>query len=352
MSGMLVADADAARKAGVDAYYYQAFDQSRAAFEALLQVLPSDPVALMHLSLLRQEQGEAEQALALLKAAASADLSYATAKSIAVYLSRRRRVREGAAFEDGWLTLLELALLSGVLPQNTIEGLAALPPNQSEAHGIPRRIMQYWDKPTPPDEVVSLMQRCRAANPGYVHDLFDDATAQDFLATQYGTGLVDLYRACFHVSAKADFFRLAYLYKQGGFYIDADEVCDRPLDSCFRTGEVEQVYTFSRGLPSCVNNWFIGAAPGTRIIERTLDNCMGNMASVVRHGRKSNVWVLTGPGVLTFSILDLFCQPAEHLGGRAFGRTVLLEEGEYRQLFEAPPMQYKNDKDGNWRMIG
>ncbi len=352
MPGMTAAEADLVRKAGVDAYHYQAFDQSRVAFEALLRAMPTDPVALMHLSLLRQDQGQAAEAMALLKAAAAADLPYATAKSMAVYLPRRRRVREGAAFEDGWLTLLELALLSGVLPQNTIEGLAALPPNQSEAHGIPRRIMQYWDKPTPPDEVASLMQRCRAANPGYVHDLFNDDTAQDFLATHYGTVLVDLYRACFHVAAKADFFRLAYLYKQGGFYIDADEVCDRPLDGCFRTGGVEQVLTFSRGLPSCVNNWFIGTAGGTRIIERTLDNCMGNISSVLRHGRKTNVWVLTGPGVLTFSILDLFCQPAEQLGGRAFGRTVLLEEGEYRKLFDAPPMQYKNDKQGNWRMIG
>ncbi len=352
MPVMTAAEAEAARRAGVDAYYYQAFDQSRTIFEALLQAVPTDPVALMHLSLLRQEQGEAEQALALLKAAAAADLSYATAKSIAAYLSRRRRVREGAAFEDGWLTLLEVALLSGVLPQDTIEGLAARPPNRSEAHGIPRRIMQYWDKPTPPDEVLSLMQRCRIANPGYVHELFDDATAQDFLATHYGTALVDLYRACFHVAAKADFFRLAYLHKQGGFYIDADEVCDRPLDSCFRTGEVEQVFTFSRGLPSCVNNWFIGAASGTRIIGRTLDNCVANLSGVARHGRKTNVWVLTGPGVLSFSILDLFCDPAEHGGGQTFGRTVLLEEGDYRRLFDAPPMQYKNDKEGNWRMIG
>ena len=352
MPGITAAEAEAARKAGVDAFHYQAFDQSRTAFEAVLQVVPTDPVALMHLSLLRQEQGQAEQALTLLKAAAAADLSYATAKSIAVYLSRRRRVREGAAFEDGWLTLLELALLSGVLPQNTIDGLAALPPNRSDSHGIPKRIMQYWDKPVPPDEVVSLMQRCKAANPGYVHDLFDDASAQDFLATQYGTVVVDLYRACFHVAAKADFFRLAYLYKRGGFYIDADEVCDQPLDSCFRTGGVEQIYTFSRGLPSCVNNWFIGAASGTRIIERTFENCMENLSSVTRHGPKTNVWVLTGPGVLTFSILDLFCEPAEHLGGRAFGTTVLLEESEYRRFFDAPPMQYKNDKDGNWRMIG
>ena len=352
MSGMTAAEADAARRAGVDAYNYQAFDQSRMAFEGLLQAVPADPVALMHLSLLRQEQGLAEQALALLKAAAAADLSYTTAKSIGVYLSRRRRVREGAAFEDGWLTLLEPALLSGVLPQNTIDGLAALPPNPSDAQGIPRRIMQYWDKPTPPDEVASLMQRCRAANPGYVHELFDDATAQDFLAAEYGTAVVDLYRACFHVAAKADFFRLAYLYKRGGFYIDADEVCDRPLDSCFRTGGVEQVYTFSRGLPSCVNNWFIGAACGTRIIERTFGNCMENLSSVVRHGPKTNVWVLTGPGVLSFSILDLFCDPAEQLGGRAFGTTVLLEESEYRRLFDAPPMRYKNEKEGNWRMIG
>ncbi|WP_419730540.1 glycosyltransferase [Lichenicola sp.] len=341
---------EALRRAGVEAYRRHAVVEGRRAFEQVLQQRPTDAVSLFHLSLILQSQGEAEPALKLLKAAASADQLYATTKGVGFYLAMRRHVREGSPFEDGWLSFLELALLSGILPQNTLAGLAALPAN-APGIGIPRRILQYWDKAVPPDEVSLLMQRCRAANPDYEHALFSDDAAQDFLATEYGTRIVDIYRGCFHVAAKADFFRLAYLYRHGGFYVDADEVCDRSLDPFLQTGGIEEIYTFSRGLPSCINNWFIGTVSGTRIVERAFNYCIQNIDSTMRHGRKSGVWVLTGPGALSFAILDLFCEPEQYFGGNPFQKTVFLEESEYRRIFTAPPMEYKASKEGNWRLI-
>lgn len=350
MSDMSSLEAEALRRTGVNAYRYQAFEESLDAFRQALQLSPTDAVSLFHLSLLMQDRSDPGGALELLTAAMRSDPAYSTAKGIGVYLQRRLHVREGHPFEDGWLTFLELALLSGVLPQNTLDGLSALPANPPIV-GIPRRIMQYWDKATPPDEVLALMQRCRAANPHYEHVLFSDETAQDFLATEYDSRIVDIYRGCFHVSAKADFFRLAYLYKHGGFYVDADEVCDGPLDPFLQTGGIEEIYTFSRGLPSCVNNWFIGTVPGTRIVERAFSYCIQNIDSTMRHGRKSGVWVLTGPGALSFAILDLFCEPEQYVGGSPFAKSVFLEEGEYRRIFTAPQMQYKETKEGNWRLI-
>ena len=326
--------------------------ESRALLERVLSRAPDDAVSLFHLSLVLQAGDEAAAALDALKRAAALDPSYAVAKGAGVYLSRRLRVREGAAFEDGWISFLDVALLSGIVPQHTLETLAALPPNPGDAPAIPRRLLQFWDRPTPPGEVAMLMERCKDANPNYEHVLFSDADAADFIATHYGVGHADIYRACFHVSAKADLFRLAYLYRLGGFYVDADEVCDRSLDPVFQTGSVTEIYSFSRGLPSCVNNWFIGTVGGTRIVERALDHCLRNIDSTMRHGRKSGVWVLTGPGALTFSILDIFCDPREYAGsGNPFRDCVLIEEGEYRRMFSAPPMEYKSTKAGNWRLI-
>ncbi len=339
------------RREGVSAFNYRNLSESRRLFEQVLSIAPHDTVSLLHLSLILQASNEAARALDLLKRSAALDPFYAVAKGSGVYLSRRLRVREGAAFEDGWISFLDVALLSGIIPQHTLEELA-MRPTPDGPPAIPRRILQFWDKPQPPGEVAMLMERCKDANPNYEHVLFSDADAEDFIATNYGVGHVETYRGCFHVSAKADFFRLAYLYKLGGFYVDADEVCDRSLDPVFQTGGITEIYSFSRGLPSCVNNWFIGTVGGTRIVERALDHCICNIDSTVRHGRKSGVWVLTGPGALTFSILDIFCDPMEYRGSRnPFGTCVLIDEPEYRKLFSAPPMEYKATKAGNWRLI-
>lgn len=348
----IMSDLQALRRDGVNALNHANLNEARRLFEQILAAAPTDVVSLLHLSLVLQAAGEPAGALDLLKRAVQQDAEYAVVKGAGIYLSRRLRVREGAFFEDGWISFLEIALLSGLLRQQTMEELAALDAKPRHALSIPRRILQFWDKPQPPGEVAMLMERCKAANPNYEYVLFSDSDAQDFIATNYGTDHVNTYRNCFHVSAKADFFRLAYLYKMGGFYVDADEVCDRSLDTVFQAGGYTEIYSFSRGLPSCVNNWFIGSIAGTPIIEQALDYCIQNIDSVVRNGRRSGVWVLTGPGVLTFSILDLFCNPRRNTGtANPFHNCVLIDEREYRKLFSAPPMEYKSTKDGNWRLI-
>ncbi len=345
-------DIETLRREGVLTFNHKNLSESRKSFESVLSRSPDDPISLLHLSLILQAGNEPTKALDLLKRSAALDPSYAVAKGSGVYLSRRLRVREGAAFEDGWISFLDVALLSGILPQPDLATLATLPPNPDDGTAIPRRILQFWDKPQPPGEVAMLMERCKDSNPDYEHALFCDADAEDFIATHYGVRHVDVYRGCFHVSAKADFFRLAYLYKLGGFYVDADEVCDKSLNPMFQTGGITEIYSFSRGLPSCVNNWFIGTVSGTRIVERALDHCIQNIESTLRHGRKSGVWVLTGPGALTFAILDIFCDPLEYMkSGNPFRNFVLLDEPEYRKLFSAPPMEYKSSQAGNWRLI-
>ncbi|MBE7213425.1 MAG: hypothetical protein INR65_20610 [Gluconacetobacter diazotrophicus] len=348
MPGLTPDAIESARGYGVTLFLHGQQDRGRTCFEAVLREVPGDPVALVHLSLLREHEAPAEAA-ELLRGAARADAGYAVRRAMLHYLSRRRRVQEGAPYEDGWLGFLEPVLVSGAWWQPTLDELAALPEGDPDADGtIPRRILQYWDETVPPEEVRVLIERCGRAHPGWVHDVFDDATAQDFLATRYGTGLVDTYRNCFHVTAKSDIFRLAYLHASGGFYVDADEDCHAPLDALRRRG-VEQVFCLTRGLPSCVINGFVGTVPGTCIVERALELCLGNIRNAMRSRPRTNVWVMTGPGALTFAILDLVCER----GARPddpFAGFALVEDPEYRRLFTTPAMEYKRHARGNWRL--
>ena len=131
-------DIEALRRDGVSAFKHLNLSESRRLFERLLLIAPSDAVALLHLSLILQASNDPANALDLLKQSTKLDPNYAVSKGTGIYLSRRLRVREGAAFEDGWISFLDVALLSGIIPQHTLEELALLPTPDGSGTGRSR----------------------------------------------------------------------------------------------------------------------------------------------------------------------------------------------------------------------
>lgn len=88
---------------------------------------------------------------------------------------------------------------------------------------VPRQILQFWDQKTIPADVQDCMATWRAI-PDFDHVVFDEDQARDFLRTEYDARHVEAYDLCSHPAMKSDLFRLAYLYRHGGVYIDADDV--------------------------------------------------------------------------------------------------------------------------------
>jgi tetratricopeptide (TPR) repeat protein len=184
---------------------------------------------------------------------------------------------------------------------------------------IPRRIVQYWDAPSPPDSVVQMMQSWRDMHPGWDYQRFDDKLARQFLAARHPPEVLQAYAHASHPAQKADLFRLAYLSVEGGFYADAD---DRAV------AHVETIVPdhigfagYHEDLGSLGNN-FLGAASGDPVIEHALR--MAVLA--VNRGDRDFLWLSTGPGLMSRVFAQFLADPAS--ADELLGRALLLDRGE------------------------
>jgi len=159
------------------------------------------------------------------------------------------------------------------------------------ASPIPRRIAQFWDTVPPPD-IAAILGSWAAQHPTHSTHLFDDAAARAFLAERFAPDVLAAYARAREPARRADLFRLAYLYAEGGWYVDADDRCLAPLTTLPAGGAALVLYQEDLGT---LGNNFIGAVPQHAVLGRALDEAV---AALLR-GDEDVVWLSTGPGLLT-----------------------------------------------------
>ncbi len=168
---------------------------------------------------------------------------------------------------------------------------------------IPAVVTQFWDAAVP-DDVAAIMQSWPALNAGYRFQLFNDATATAFLRQHYPPDVLQAYRRVREPAQKADIFRLAYLVVEGGVYVDADDRCLAPLPGLLPAGATLVFYQEDHGT---LGNNFIAAAPGNAVLAAALR--LG--VAAVNRGDIDNVWLATGPALLTRSLAHALAMAAE-----------------------------------------
>src|SRR6202045_4308992 len=91
----------------------------------------------------------------------------------------------------------------------------------------PRTIVQFWHDlrrlPRDVEECIASWTRWEAS--GFTHRLFDEHAAKAFISGSLGVRHKSAFERCYHPAMQADYFRLCFLLVEGGFYIDADDVC-------------------------------------------------------------------------------------------------------------------------------
>lgn len=212
---------------------------------------------------------------------------------------RLARLRELAEQMPGW-TPAATALLQALRQA----GMFAPPPAPaSGSPAIPRRIVQYWHGPPPPD-VAALMRTWERMHPGWEYRCFDDPAARAWIAANAPAALRAYLRAD-GPAQRSDVLRLAVLEREGGWYADADDRCLAPLSS-LDTGATQFV-AYQEEFATLGNN-VIGAAPGQKIITLALENAVATL----EQGNNDIVWLSTGPGLLSRSFVQAMPgQPAQ-----------------------------------------
>lgn len=242
------------------------------------------------------------------------------------------------------------------------------PPSIKESYalGIPKTIVQFWHdlQHLPHDVKECIASWTRWKTSGYKHRLFDEQTAKAFISSSLGARYEKAFERCYHPAMQADYFRLCYLLVEGGFYIDADDVCvTNDIDWLFKDGRLKlQPLCYDIASSGMVNpSVFLGdgafepswifyfnnnplvVSQGHPIIARALSLATCLLEDLSKD-LLPEIQSTTGPGNLSKSIFELGIT----LGNCIESDLVVLHEWDSIALSRWP-LSYRDDAR-NWRI--
>ena len=172
---------------------------------------------------------------------------------------------------------------------------------------IPRLLSQTWKSAELPAPAQVFQRRWTAQNPDLDYRFYDDAACRLVMAEVF-PDLLAAYDALPAPVMRADVFRYAVVYRDGGIYADIDMECLRPigpllsLGECLvsaearlgRTRQLELGYAGDTQIANCI----FAARPRHPLFRRAVERAFALFASA---GSKANLSVedISGPRMLT-----------------------------------------------------
>ncbi|MDJ0898890.1 MAG: tetratricopeptide repeat protein [Xenococcus sp. MO_188.B8] len=197
--------------------------------------------------------------------------------------------------------------------------------NATNLTAIPRRIVQFWDEPQPPIDVQRICQSWSDLNPGYEYIRFSLNTAVDFLKEHYDQQVLKAFANCDEPATQADFFRLAYLNKMGGFYADADDLCRQSLDTIVNLNP--ELVVLQEDFASIGNN-FLGCIPGQSMIRTAFYQAVHNLSYYCNE----SPWFKTGPGLITSAVCSGLLPYLTYTNYQIWPRLLVLTQAQLRKI--------------------
>jgi len=248
--------------------------------------------------------------------------------------------------------------------RNLVQRSSAQQATKSEALCVPKTIVQFWnDLAKLPDDVrecISTWSRWKTS--GFAHRVFDTEGAAQFIGRSLGPDHARAFTRCYHPAMQADYFRLCYLFVEGGMYVDADDVCiASDISSLFDGGSLKvQPLCYDIGSDSMVsprdflqpgandegwifyfNNNPLIAYQGDPVVERALERATQLLNSAA-DGEFPEIQATAGPGNLSRAVFEL---------GAAFAgddQVQILTDWDSIAV-SGWPLSYRRDTR-NWRL--
>ncbi len=237
--------------------------------------------------------------------------------------------------------------------------------NRTSEANIPRTIIQYWDDPDnlPPD-VRECIDSWHVLTKGNFRQIvFDDNEARRFIASHFGERHLNAFDHCYHPAMRCDYFRLCYLFVNGGFYVDVDELYQGAgIDHFFENNQLKlqplcyEVSSDSMIGPSrfigqleSASDWifYFNNNPVITPAKHPVIGMALKRATALLTNSKAQLEIqsTTGPGNLTASVVYYFLshkeiKPDDHL--------FIISDWD-RFSISRWPLSYRNDSR-NWRI--
>jgi len=164
---------------------------------------------------------------------------------------------------------------------------------------VPKTIMQYWHSAELPEDIAGWVGLWKQRNPDFQHRLFNDDTARAYLSQHFPKEYVEAFNDCALPAMRCDFFRYAFIYHEGGVYVDAAVSCLTPLTEWLDLN-TDMILLKKERRDDRLTNSFIVAKARHPFLKKLLEACVAN----IQNKRSNNVWLVTGPGVIK-KLLDL-----------------------------------------------
>lgn len=192
---------------------------------------------------------------------------------------------------------------------------------------VPRKIVQFWDnlEQLPNDVSECIETWAKTEQWGIERLLFDKEQAGNFIYQKLGARYKRAFEYCYHPAMQSDYFRLCYIYVEGGCYVDVDDVyTGAEIEHFFIDGRLKiqplcydaathsmvppQVFTKSG---SSADSWIfyfnnnpLIACSNHPIIEHALNQATLSLENTLRNDLPE-IQSTAGPGNLTKSIFDI-----------------------------------------------
>lgn len=221
---------------------------------------------------------------------------------------------------------------------------------------IPPILSQTWKSQDLPAEGARLAATWRALNPELEYRLYDDDDARNVVAEAFPDFLGDYERLPLPI-LKADVFRYAVLWRDGGIYADIDMECLRPISHLLAHGtclfSIEAHLTAKRqaelnySRPIQIANCIMAAPPRSRLFASLVKHAI----SCVRAApdiAPANVEDITGPRMLTRFLLA-----GRHADIHILPQIILMAPLHYPFVFPlSRHMHARHRTFGTWKTAG
>lgn len=247
--------------------------------------------------------------------------------------------------------------------RNLVQKTQKSQPTRNNVPGIPETIVQFWhdlsELPEDVEECITSWSKWESC--GFAHRLFDRQSAEAFISRTLSHEHVMAFGRCYHPAMQADYFRLCYIFVEGGLYVDADDVCiatdisflfrspqlkvqplcyDIDSDSMVDTSDFLKQSSEPKNWVFYVNNNPLAGRKGDPIVERSLMRATRRLNDA-RRGELLEIQSATGPGNLSRTIFEMGA--ASDIEGELL---ILSDWGE--TAFPKWPLSYRSDAR-NWR---
>ncbi len=181
---------------------------------------------------------------------------------------------------------------------------------------IPRKLAFYWEGPEN-GAVARSFKAWQDLHPGFDITLYGPDQAAEWLALHH-PALLPLFNRQTLPATRADLFRIALMFSEGGIYADVDEYPRAAVDDWLAGAQA--VFCQEIGYGTVANN-FLAARPGLELFERMLSRVTERLT----RSENAYPWWDSGPAPLTASVFEALFGPAPIPGLR------LLDQASYCQ---------------------